>query len=284
MLVRVIQNECPEGDMEDDIRLLVSFKGHRKRRRLKRILGPEATDYLIDFWLTIRTDCPDGVLVGWDELDIADAAGWPGGEDPKKFINALIDCKLLDINDDELFVVHDWDEHQGWACGSKQRSENARKAAIAKWEKKYKNEAKLDQCGSNAPAELEHQISNAPNPIPNPNPKPNTNEAFESFWLAYPKKKNKGQARKTWAKLSKSKSLPEIDDIINAINQAKQSPDWKKENGQYIPYPSTWLNAEGWSDETQPPQQQSECDDDWRFRQYGDPLETEEEVLKKIYG
>jgi hypothetical protein len=33
------------------------------------------------------------------------------------------------------------------------------------------------------------------------------------------------------------------------VEQAKQSEDWIKENGKYIPHPATWLNAKGWLDE-----------------------------------
>ena len=83
--------------MDIDIRLLASFKGHRKRKRLKRLIGPEATDYLIDLWLTTRMDRPDGILYGWDEYDIADAAGWPDEKEPSEFINALKDA--LNITD-----------------------------------------------------------------------------------------------------------------------------------------------------------------------------------------
>jgi len=36
--------------------------------------------------------------------------------------------------------------------------------------------------------------------------------------------------------------------ILTAIKQSKNSADWQKENGQYIPYPATWLNAKGWED------------------------------------
>ena len=34
--------------MNSDIRLAVSFRGHRKRKRLRLLLGPGSTDYLID--------------------------------------------------------------------------------------------------------------------------------------------------------------------------------------------------------------------------------------------
>lgn len=72
---------------------------------------------------------------------------------------------------------------------------------------------------------------------------------FGQFWGAYPKKRHKGQAQKTWDNLVKKKKLPEINILIRAIELQKETPDWKKENGKYIPYPATWLNAEGWLDE-----------------------------------
>jgi len=74
----------------------------------------------------------------------------------------------------------------------------------------------------------------------------NTLEAFNSFWQHYPKKRNKGQARKAWLKLSPDKPL--IKKILQAVEVAKESDDWQKEKGKYIPYPATWLNAEGWED------------------------------------
>ncbi len=72
-------------------------------------------------------------------------------------------------------------------------------------------------------------------------------ERFEKFWLAYPKKKNKGTAEKAFLKINPSKQL--LETMLLKIEQAKQSKDWIKESGQYIPYPSTWLNAMGWEDE-----------------------------------
>ena len=29
----------------------------------------------------------------------------------------------------------------------------------------------------------------------------------------------------------------------------KQTEQWKKDNGKFIPYPATWLNQERWTDE-----------------------------------
>lgn len=74
-----------------------------------------------------------------------------------------------------------------------------------------------------------------------------TNLAFEQFWQCYPKKRSKGDALKAWRKLNPSSEL--ASRILAATTIAKTSPDWVKDRGQYIPYPASWLNAQGWEDE-----------------------------------
>lgn len=69
---------------------------------------------------------------------------------------------------------------------------------------------------------------------------------FNKFWAAYPKKRSKGDAHRAWLKTSKQR--PQIDQILRALVVLKASPEWTKEGGQFIPYPSTWLNAWGWDD------------------------------------
>lgn len=70
---------------------------------------------------------------------------------------------------------------------------------------------------------------------------------FDQFWRLYPKKRSKGQAEKTWVKISPDDEL--YKQILAGLENAKKSIDWQKDGGQYIPYPSTWLNAKGWEDE-----------------------------------
>jgi len=72
---------------------------------------------------------------------------------------------------------------------------------------------------------------------------------FESFWKAYPKKYSKGQAEKVWRRLKPSEQL--IAKILQAVERAKTSEKWRKDSGQFIPYPATWLNAKGWEDEVE---------------------------------
>lgn len=70
---------------------------------------------------------------------------------------------------------------------------------------------------------------------------------FEVFWLAYPKKRAKGQAERAFAKINPDRQL--MVKILSGIKRAKASRDWRKDGGTYIPHPSTWLNAKGWEDE-----------------------------------
>jgi uncharacterized protein YdaU (DUF1376 family) len=67
---------------------------------------------------------------------------------------------------------------------------------------------------------------------------------FEEFWKAYPNKKDKQKAIKAWAK-----HQPDLSKVLKALKAQKNSEQWKKDNGQYIPLPTTWLNGARWEDE-----------------------------------
>ena len=117
--------------MIQDIRLKTSFIGHRKRVKLRALLGAGSTDYLLDLWLRTAQDRPDGVLRGMDDLDIAIMAGWTG--DPKQFREALELSGWVDATDEPgVYALHDWHEHQAWVIGAPERAEKARRAAMGK--------------------------------------------------------------------------------------------------------------------------------------------------------
>ena len=74
-------------------------------------------------------------------------------------------------------------------------------------------------------------------------------EMFVDFWQAYPKKKAKADAHARWMKMKPSRALLQI--MLTAIEEQKKSPEWTKNDGQYIPYPATWLHRGQWEDEVQ---------------------------------
>jgi len=69
-------------------------------------------------------------------------------------------------------------------------------------------------------------------------------DGFNQFYEAYPKKVGRDAALKAWEKVK-----PPIDDVIYALAWQKQSEQWHKNNGQFIPNPSTYLNQGRWKDE-----------------------------------
>jgi uncharacterized protein YdaU (DUF1376 family) len=67
---------------------------------------------------------------------------------------------------------------------------------------------------------------------------------FNEFYNAYPKKKNRTDAEKAWGKRK-----PPIDEVLKALAWQKQSKEWQKQGGDFIPYPASYINAGGWMDE-----------------------------------
>lgn len=73
------------------------------------------------------------------------------------------------------------------------------------------------------------------------------NPSFLKFWACYPKKKSKTSALKAFEKINPDDEL--LCAMLSAVEIQKKSSDWVKDNGQYIPYPATWLNGSRWEDE-----------------------------------
>ena len=72
-------------------------------------------------------------------------------------------------------------------------------------------------------------------------------DLFNMFWSVYPKKRAKGCTEKWFEKNKPSEELVTL--MIKQIERFKDTDDWKKENGKFIPYPTTWLNGKMWEDE-----------------------------------
>jgi len=70
--------------------------------------------------------------------------------------------------------------------------------------------------------------------------------SFDEFWSIYPKKRDKDSARKLFTKHYQDGQW--LQKVLDSLEAQKISDDWKKENGKYIPLPSTWLNKKRWED------------------------------------
>lgn len=72
-------------------------------------------------------------------------------------------------------------------------------------------------------------------------------EGFADFWREYPRKVGKGAAEKAFRQIHPDTNLLTV--MVRAIQVQKNSVQWRKDNGDFIPYPATWLTQRRWEDE-----------------------------------
>ena len=72
-------------------------------------------------------------------------------------------------------------------------------------------------------------------------------QKFARFWSEYPRKVGKGKCEILWRRIKVSDVL--LETILTALEAQKHSVQWKRKNGEFIPYPSTWLAQKRWEDE-----------------------------------
>ncbi len=116
-----------------DARLSVGFSSHPKTKRLYRALGAEGPLrflYLVAWAAQHRTN---GDLRGIADADIELAIDWPGKAGD--FVAELRKAGFLDGGRGKR-SIHDWATHQPWLLGAQDRTESARKAAKARWDKR----------------------------------------------------------------------------------------------------------------------------------------------------
>jgi hypothetical protein len=153
----------------------------------------------------------------------------------------IMDAALRDMADNDLIVLY---------------SAGGNKYLQLQRFSKHQNIRRDKERGSNIPEPRPDNSRTTPGQLPEeagltpPQEKrreDNTCASFGTFWNRYPKKKSKGQAEKVWIKIKPDEQL--LVTMIAKIEQAMKSEDWIKKDGQFIPYPATWLNAKGWKDE-----------------------------------
>ena len=71
---------------------------------------------------------------------------------------------------------------------------------------------------------------------------------FKKLWIAYPESRRVGKSE---AMEMYAQALAEgatIEAFLKALDVSKQSEDWQRENGRFIPKLVNWLEKESWRD------------------------------------
>ena len=111
-----------------------------------------------------------------------------------------------------------------------------------------KAEAKPNQTGSETEANVnDNENVNVNDKSKSTDARESAADRFEDFWVKYPKKVGKGDARKSWNRIKPGKDL--FEKMLQALAEQVESAQWQEENGRFIPNPSTWLNQGRWDDE-----------------------------------
>jgi len=149
--------------MSKDIRIATSFIHHPKTIKLRTRLGAEGLVSLISLWAFAGEYRPKGRLKNMSDEDIAIASQWAG--DPAELIKVLDEIGWIDSNNGD-WILHDWEEHNGYAFYADERKERAKNAAAVRWGNKDNANS---NAGSNAGSIAKR---NAPSPAPKPAPSP----------------------------------------------------------------------------------------------------------------
>lgn len=162
--------------------------------------------------------------------------GW-SQEKVRRFLNLLVSDGMLKIECDTtktVISVTKWSFYQSESSSAI----HVRDASETETEtnKNDKNDKKKRKKDTPQPPEGEC-----------PTAKDTQKNRFEEFWATYPKKVGKEAARKSWKRIKPNADL--FSRMLSAIEISKHSQEWNRENGRYIPHPTTWLNQGRWDDE-----------------------------------
>jgi hypothetical protein len=257
-----------------------SIKDHRKLLAAADALDmapAHVAGHIIFFWLWALDNAPSGEISDISARNIARAAQWEGS--PESFLSALVESGLVDKTGERLFI-HDWSDYAGklidQRVADRERKRQSRASAKAKNSDSVTcpENVQRTSVGQNKDVQGKSVATVQNTTVQNTTAK-NTressggapycdedisfdsdcnqmpeNDRFERFWSAYPRKTGKKEAIEAWKRINPDEDMTET--IIAGLERWKQSKQWTDDNGQYIPYPASFLSKERWNDECQP--------------------------------
>lgn len=254
-------------------------RDHPKTRALSRKLQcsrHEAIGILVTLWLWgLNNADREGNVMNATADDIADgimyrgqSTGQTAQEAAEHLMDSLISSGWIDTAEDGHFILHDWDVWQDqWY---KALDKRAKEAERKRKQRQGGDESRMSIGQDAGQSEGQDDGTSEPNRNHNRNrnrnldlnhdrndntpPTPLKGETvsaqekrFEEFWAAYPKKTGKQAAFKSWQRIKPTSELH--NKIMEAVTAATKTEQWQRENGRYIPNPTTWLNQGRWDDE-----------------------------------
>lgn len=120
------------------------------------------------------------------------------------------------------------------------------KAKNAERQRRYREKAKASESNVTSNATVASQSNAREEKRRVINPKAPSG-AFDEFWNVYPKRVGRAAAEKAFAKVNPDQDL--LAQIVAAVAAQSGSDQWRRDGGQFIPNPATWLNQARWLDQ-----------------------------------
>ena len=229
------------------IKMETSLRTHPKVGRMAAVLKSDRLRViggLHAVWCVFDEHTADGWLP-WYTLSMMDEAiGWKG------FSQAMADIGWLEEREEGL-QAPDYEEHNSASAkrraldsGRKKSARDADKSANGSWNSGGQMSA-FDADTMGTREELDK--SNTP-VVPGKRTarKADSPPGFDAFWTVYPRKTAKADALKAYIRLDPDDDLQA--ELMQALRRQCNWPQWTKDDGQFIPYPASWLNARRWED------------------------------------
>ena len=245
------------------IKMRVELTTHPKVMQMAALLRSEkhrVIGGLLHVWSIFDAHTEDGILNGYTPEFLDKTIGWKG------FSRSMISIGWLSQITPSCLSIKDYEEHNG--TSAKRRAQDAsRKAAASRSAKNPHTPAELsapepESLRTREDKRKEEQIRVIDTPLPpdgesgdsslsgaRRRSKDEPSSDFLLFWDTYPRKEAKPKAWKAWRKAN----LPAIEVILNSIRKQRESAQWKKEEGQFIPMPATWISNRRWEDMVEVP-------------------------------
>lgn len=154
-------------------------------------------------------------------------------------IKVFRELKLLEIMDDETIYLIQTKTMLGVETEWAERKRLYREKQQLLEHQEDKNRTKKDNVLQEIEKELEIELEIDIKTL----------DRFERFWTTYPKKIGKAKCDRWFATHKVDDTL--LDKMLTTLNTQKQSEQWTRENGRFIPHPYTWLNQGRWDDEVE---------------------------------
>lgn len=126
------------------------------------------------------------------------------------------------------------------------KADSARKANESRWTRRSEI-ASESRSGSDLKRNADQIATKNQEPETKSPKAPKGDFDFEQFWSVYPRKDAKAVALRAWVKLAPSDDLRA--QIVAHVQSRATSRDWTKDNGEFVPHASTFLNQRRWEDE-----------------------------------